>query len=126
MRRLLEGQKEAEFKTLLRKGDTVMVLTGGNPKRQRVLKGQVGRILRFVPKRGRVVVEGLNMIKRHKRRQSMQDVGGIITKEGSIAISNVMYYSEDLKRPVRLRSQLSDGKKVRGYVNPKTKKFEAV
>lgn len=115
---------EQPMVTRLRKGDTVMVLVGGNSKKQKVLKGQTGKILRFLPKKNRVVVEGLNMIKRHKRAMSPQDSAGIITKEGSVHISNVMFYSEELKRPVRLKSKtLTDGRKVRGYLNPKTKEF---
>jgi large subunit ribosomal protein L24 len=104
-----------------------MVLTGGNAKSEKVLKGGVGKILRFLPKKERVVVEGLNMITRHKRRSSPSDVGGKIVKEGSIHISNVMFYNSELKRPVRLKSQVGeDGKKVRGFLNPATKRFETV
>lgn len=116
-----------EFKTLLKTGDTVMVLTGGNAKSGKVLKGGTGKILRFLPKKERVVVEGLNLVTRHKRRTSVNDVGGKITKEGSIHISNVMFYSDELKRPVRLKAHVSeDGKKVRGFLNPTTKRFETV
>lgn len=117
--------KEIQFSTALKVGDPVLVLTGGNKKRGKVLRGQVGKILRFLPKKNRVVVEGLNIIKRHKRAVRPNDTAGIITKEGSIHISNVLYYSEKLKRPVRVRTELDDaGKKVRGYLNPATKKFE--
>ena len=116
-----------EFKTLLKTGDTVMVLTGGNAKSGKVPKGGTGKILRFLPKKERVVVEGLNLVTRHKRRTTVNDVGGKITKEGSIHISNVMFYSAELKRPVRLKSQVGeDGKKVRGFLNPTTKRFETV
>ncbi|MCB0359596.1 MAG: hypothetical protein KDD44_08160, partial [Bdellovibrionales bacterium] len=51
----------------------------------------------------------------------------IIEKEGSVHLSNVMYYSEDLKRPVRLSSKrLDDGTKVRGFVHPESKTFEQI
>lgn len=113
--------------TRLRVGDPVMVITGGNQKKGRALKSQTGKILRFLPKRDRVVVEGLNMIKRHKRAMTSTDTAGIIEKEGSVHISNVMYYSEELKRPVRIRMKyLDDGRKVRGYFHPETKDFEQI
>lgn len=119
--------KQKTFVTALKKGDPVMVLVGGNRKKQKIMKGQTGKILRFLPKKNRVVVEGINFIKRHKRATSPQDTGGIITKEGSVHISNVMFYAHDLKRPVRVRYQnLPDKRKVRGFINPKTKKFEQI
>ena len=112
---------------LLKVGDPVMVIAGGNPQRGRVLKGQTGKILRFLPKKDRVVVQGLNMIKRHKRGVRPGEPSGIIQKEGSLHISNLMYFSEALKKPVRLRSQrLEDGKKVRGFTHPEKKTFEQV
>ena len=123
------GQKTASTKKLitrLKVGDPVMVIVGGN-KKKKTLQGQTGKILRFFPKRNRVVVEGVNMIKRHKRAVSQTDAAGIIEKEGAIHISNVMYYSEDLKRPVRIKFQtLDDGRKVRGYINSNTKAFEQI
>ena len=104
-----------------------MVIAGGNPQRGRVLKGQTGKILRFLPKKDRVVVQGLNMIKRHKRAVRPGEPSGVIQKEGSLHISNLMYYSEAMKKPVRLRSQrLEDGKKVRGFTHPEKKTFEQI
>lgn len=115
------------FVTCLKKGDTVMVIAGGNKKKGKVLKGQIGKILKFVPSRHRVVVEGLNMIVRHKRATRPGESSGQIRKEGSVHISNVMFYAEELKKPVRIRfKQLDGGKKVRGYTNPKTKAFEQI
>ena len=119
--------KQEAFTTALKKGDPVMVLVGGNRKKQKVLRGLTGKIQRFLPKKNRVVVEGVNFIKRHKRATSPQDVGGIITKEGSVHISNVMFYAQDLKRPVRVKYQTTkDGRKVRGFMHPETKKFEQI
>ncbi|MCC6933654.1 MAG: 50S ribosomal protein L24 [Deltaproteobacteria bacterium] len=121
-----KGINKHDFTTLLRTGDTVMVISGGNSK-SREIKGQTGKILRFNTKRCRVFIEGVNMIKRHKRARSAQEVGGIIEKEGSVHISNVMYFSDELKRPLRLRQKLLDnGKKVRGFTHPETKKFEQI
>lgn len=120
-----EKTVRTELNTKLKVGDTVMVIAGGSPKKP--LKGQTGKILRFMTRSERVVVEGLNIVKRHKRQNSAQEAGGIITKEGSIALSNVMFYSETLKRPVRIKSKvLEDGRRVRGFVNPTNKKFEQI
>lgn len=113
--------------TKLKVGDTVMVLSGGNKKKKKVLKSQTGKLLRLLPKRNRAVVEGLNMIKRHRKAMTSRDAAGIIEKEGSVHISNLMFYSELLKAPVRLTTRsLENGKKVRGFMNPKTNKFEQV
>jgi large subunit ribosomal protein L24 len=113
--------------TDLKVNDTVLVLSGGNTKKNKVLKGQIGKILKLNKKTGRVIVEGLNKIKRHKRALTSQETSGIIEKDGSVHISNVMFYSEQLKRPVRIKhKKLEDGKKVRGYLDPKTKKFEQI
>lgn len=118
---------KTRLKTRLKVGDQVMVITGGNPKRQRILKGQVGKILRFIPQRGRVVVEGLNMMTRHVRAKSSQEASGKITREGSLPIAAVMYYASGIQKPVRLRMKtLEDGRKVRGYMNPDKKKFEQI
>ena len=113
--------------TELKVGDPVMVLCGGNKRKGKILKSQTGKILRFLPKRNRVIVEGLNMIKRHKRAMTSQDSAGIIEKEGSVHISNVMYYSEQLGGPVRIKSKvLNDGRKVRGFLHPETNEFEQI
>lgn len=106
----------------LKKGDMVMVIAGGN-KSKRPNKGKVGRITRMVGD-DRVVVEGVNLFTRHQRATRPGMASGKIQKEASMHISNVMYYVEKLKRPVRLsHSVLNDGKKVRGYRDPKTKSF---
>lgn len=119
--------KQKVFTTALKKGDPVMILVGGNRKKNKVLKGLTGKILRFLPKKNRVVVEGVNFIKKHKRAMSPQDTAGVITKEGSVHISNVMFYAADLKRPVRVRYKtMQDGRKVRGFTHPETEKFEQI
>lgn len=120
-------KNETRANTRLRVGDTVMVLTGGNKKKQKTLKGQTGKIKRILTAKNRVVVEGLNLVKRHKKAMQANEPAGILTREGSIHLSNVMFYNEELKRPVRLKSKtLDDGRKVRGFINPKTKKFEQI
>jgi len=119
------NKKEAEkVPTFLKKGDPVMVIAGGN-KTKRPIKGQVSKIKAIVGDKGdRVILEGLNMFVRHKRATTPGEQGGKISIEKSVHISNVMYYVESLKRPVRLAKEVAkDGKRVRGYRDPKTDKF---
>ena len=123
---MTQKAEKQTLKTNLRVGDPVMVISGGN-KTSRQVKGEVGKIKSFIPKKQRVVVEGVNMIKRHKRAMSNTEAGGIIEKEAGVHISNVMFYSDELKRPVRISYKtLDDGRKVRGYRNPETDKFEQI
>jgi len=89
----------------LKKGDPVIVLTGKD-------KGKEGTILRVLPKDGRVVVEGVNMAKKHQRpvRATMQ--AGIIDKDMPMDASNVAYVHKG--KPTRLGYKIdADGKKVR-------------
>lgn len=119
--------EKKSLNTRLRKGDEVMVVTGGNQKSGRDNKGARGKIMKFLPKKDRVIVEGVNMVSRHKRATNSMESGGKVAKEGSIHISNVMYYHAELKRPVRLKiNTLEDGRKVRGFINPESKKFEQI
>ncbi len=90
----------------VKKGDTVMVVTGKD-------KSKTGKILQILPKKDGVLVEGLNMVKRHTRARG-NEAGGILEKEAPIHNSNVMMYCGKCKKPVRTRiSVLEDGKKVR-------------
>lgn len=118
-------QKKIELvPTSLKKGDSVMVIAGGN-KNKRAIKGQVAKIKAIVGDRNdRVVLEGLNLFTKHKKAAAPGQEGGKIQVERPVHISNVMYYVEKLKRPVRLvKSTLADGKRVRGYKDPTTKQF---
>ncbi len=110
--------------TSLKKGDSVIVISGGN-KNKRVLKGQVAKIRAIVGENNdRVVLEGLNLYTKNKKALAPGQEGGKIQVERPVHISNVMYYVEKLKKPVRLVKSLSaDGKRVRGYKDPSTKKF---
>jgi large subunit ribosomal protein L24 len=121
------SKSRVPFKTDLKVGDRVMIIAGGNKQKGKTLKGQVGTLKAILPKKNRVIVDGLNFIKRHKRASNSGEQSGIIVKEGSIAISNVMFYSDELKRPFRLKSQVeNDGRKVRGFINPENKQFTPV
>ncbi len=90
----------------IKKNDIVKVITGKDA-------GKTGKVLFVDRRRGRVIVEKVNMIKRHQRATRGQG-GGIIEKEASIHISNVMLMNEKLGRPVRVRAgRTENGKKVR-------------
>jgi large subunit ribosomal protein L24 len=95
----------------IRSGDHVQVIAGKD-------RGKSGRVLRVEPKRNRLVVEGLNMVKRHTRpqqvagAQSQAALGGVIEREGSIHVSNVMLLDAKGKR-TRVGIEREDGKRVR-------------
>ena len=91
----------------VRKGDTVVVVAGKE-------RGKRGRVLRVIPEKSRVVIERINMIKRHQRPTQKLRQGGIIEREGSIHLSNVMLVDPTSGKPTRIGMRaLADGKKVR-------------
>jgi len=91
----------------VRKGDTVIVVAGKE-------RGKKGKVLRVIPEKGRVVVERINMIKKHQRPTQKLRQGGIIEREGAIHLSNVMLLDPNSDKPTRVGMKaLSDGKKVR-------------
>jgi large subunit ribosomal protein L24 len=92
----------------IKKGDTVEVITGKDA-------GRRGRVLRVDRDRERLVVEGVNMIKRHTRPNPQQRVqGGIVEREAPLHVSNVMVVSPDSGRRSRVGYRiLEDGTKVR-------------
>lgn len=93
----------------IKKGDTVQVIAGRD-------KGKRGKVLEVYPEEARVRVEGIAVQKRHLKPGANQKFpnGGIIDKEAKISLSNVMFYSEKLSRPVRVGIESSaDGKKIR-------------
>lgn len=89
------------------KNDTVKVI-GGNHK------GKIGRVLKVFPKSNRVIVEKVNLVKRHTKPRSQTDQGGILEKEAPIHISNVMLICPKCSKVSRTGiGNLSDGTKVR-------------
>ena len=89
-----------------KKGDMVKVLAGKD-------KGKTGKILKAIPDKERVVIEKVNMIKKHKR-PDQKTKGGVVEKEGSIHISKVGLLCNKCNTAVRVRNKmLEDGKKVR-------------
>ena len=90
----------------VKKGDQVMIIAGK-------YKGKRGRVIEVLTKKGKVLVEGLNILKHHERQNRQRGVsGGIVEREAPINVSNVMLVEGG--RPVRVGYQiLQDGRKVR-------------
>ena len=90
----------------VKKGDRVVVTTGRD-------KGKKGEVLRVFPKEDRVLVSGVNMVKRHQR-QTQAQAGGIISKESPIQISNIAHVDPRTGGATRVGFKvLGDGRKVR-------------
>ncbi|MBO4520645.1 MAG: 50S ribosomal protein L24 [Alphaproteobacteria bacterium] len=89
----------------IRKGDQVIVTTGRD-------KGKQGEVLRAMPKDNKVVVQGVNMVKRHTR-PSQTNAGGIISKEAPIDVSNVALIDPETGKATRIGFKIVDGEKVR-------------
>ncbi|MEO9195399.1 MAG: 50S ribosomal protein L24 [Polyangia bacterium] len=90
----------------VRKGDTVVVISGKE-------KGKRGKVLRVVKKTGRVVVERLQMVKRHTKPTQQNAQGGIIEKEGTIHLSNVMLLDPGSDKPTRMKIKNENGTRSR-------------
>lgn len=91
----------------IHKGDLVTVTAGKE-------RGKRGRVRQALPQEERVVVEGVNFIKKHRRPRSEMDQGGIIEFEAPLHVSNVMLICPHCKKPVRVGyAFLPDGEKVR-------------
>ncbi len=90
----------------VKKGDTVKVITGKD-------KGKQGVILQVFPKKERVIVEGVNIVKKHAKPSQDNPQGGIINKEAAIHVSNVMPIDPKTGEPTRVGYKVVDGKKVR-------------
>ncbi len=87
-------------------GDTVVVIAGKD-------SGKQGKVLKTDPAKKRIVVEGVNIISRHTKPRSAQDNGGIIKKEGTIDVSNVMIVCPECGKATRVKHTVVDGKNVR-------------
>ena len=89
----------------IKKGDRVIVLTGRD-------KGKQGEVIRVMPREDRALVRGVNIVRRHQR-QSAQQQGGIVSKEGPIQLSNLALEDPKDGKPTRVGFRiLEDGKKV--------------
>ncbi len=92
-------------KMKVKKGDTVVVIAGRD-------KGKSGSVLRVLPSENRVVVQGINVVKRHQRPSAGQ-AGGIVEKELPIHASNVAHLDPKDNKPTRVGFKIVDGRKVR-------------
>jgi large subunit ribosomal protein L24 len=91
----------------IRKGDTVRVMRGDE-------KGKEGKVVRVYPKTGRVIIEGVNIVKKHKRARTAEEVSGIIDMPAPIDASNVMLLDPKSGKPTRVRARIdADGTKER-------------
>jgi large subunit ribosomal protein L24 len=91
----------------IRKNDTVMVIAGRD-------RGKTGKVLRVFPAQCRATVERLNMVKRHSKARGPQSAAGIVEKEASIHLSNLMILCDKCNAPVRMgKLRLEDGHGVR-------------
>jgi len=91
----------------VKKGDTVVVITGKD-------KGKKGKVLQVLPKKNRVIVEGVNMVTKHQKPNQQMQQGGIINQEAAINASNVMLWDKKANQGVRVGYKLlANGDKVR-------------
>ena len=104
---LKEGSTNLKPRLSIRRGDTVIVISGAD-------KGKTGKVIAAFPRKGKVIIEGVNIIKKHLKPRGVGRAGEIIEKEAPIFASKVMFYDSTKKIPTRIGHKiLKDGKKVR-------------
>lgn len=107
MERSDKGDAMQMAKYKIKKDDQVMIIKGGEA-------GKTGRVVKVVPDKGHIIIEKLNLVKRHAKPSPKYKQGGIIEKEAPMAISNVMLICDKCKGPVRAGKKiLENGKRVR-------------
>ena len=87
-------------------GDKVKIITGKD-------KGKEGVVLKTLPKKDRVIVEGINIVKKHRKASQTNVTGGILEEEASVHVSNVMLIDPKTGEPTKVGYKFEDGKKVR-------------
>ncbi|QGS46023.1 50S ribosomal protein L24 [Mammaliicoccus fleurettii] len=90
----------------IKKGDNVIVIAGKD-------KGKTGKVVATEPKKDRVVVEGVNIVKKHQKPTQFNPEGGILETEAAIHVSNVQILDPKTNEPTRVGYKFVDGKKVR-------------
>lgn len=90
----------------IKKDDKVKVIVGKD-------RGKIAKVLKVINSENKVVVEGVNVVKKHVKPGAVSKEGGIISIEKPIDVSNVMYYDEDSKKAVKIGYKVIDGKKYR-------------
>jgi len=107
MPRLKKVLESHNNKLHVKKDDNVIVITGKD-------KGKKGRVIAAYPRQNRVLIEGVNMVKKHTRPSQQNPQGGIIEQEAAIHVSNVMHIDPKSGKPTRIGYKVLDsGKKVR-------------
>jgi large subunit ribosomal protein L24 len=98
----------SKLETPIRRNDNVVVTTGKD-------RGKRGRVLKVLPEKNRLIVEGVNFIKRHTKPNPQRQIkGGVVEREASLHASNVQLVCPECGKPTRLgRKVLADGRKVR-------------
>ncbi|MCH7494883.1 MAG: 50S ribosomal protein L24 [Candidatus Marinimicrobia bacterium] len=95
---------------MLKKNDQVLIISGSQASR----KDNKGKVLKALPKQNKVIVEGMNLVKRHTKPSQKHSQGGIMEFSAPIHISNVMLICGKCKTPTRVKHKiLDDGSKVR-------------
>lgn len=87
-------------------GDIVYVISGKD-------KGKTGKVIKVFPKKGKIVVEGINVVKKHMKPSQVNPQGGVVEKAAAIFSSKVMLFDEKAGKPTRITHKVIDGKKVR-------------
>lgn len=106
MPRLKKIKESHNNKLHVKKDDTVIVITGKD-------KGAKGRVLAAYPRLNRVLVEGVNMVKKHTKPSQANPQGGILNQEAPIHVSNVMLVDPKSGKPTRIGYKEEGGKKIR-------------
>ena len=112
--------KSVPRKLHVKTGDTVIVISGRSKdllrnenSTQTGDKGKIGKVLKVFPKTGKIIVEGVNIKKRHIKPNAMTPQGEVVEREMPIFSSKVMLWDEAAGKPTRVRKEIRDGKKVR-------------
>ncbi len=92
-------------KQRIKKGDRVIVIAGKS-------KGKTGKVTQVLPQKGRIVIAGVNIMKKHERPSPKNEKGGIIEREASLDYSNVMLYSSKENKGVRVGIREKKDKKI--------------
>ena len=112
--------KHTAHRPRIRRGDTVQVITGAD-------RGSRGRVLRIVPNRDKVVVEGVNLVYRHVRRSQKNPQGGRVRREAPVDISNVMLIDPSGDNPTKVgRRRAAEGDGSLGWVRVARKTGEVI
>lgn len=90
----------------VKKDDKVIVISGND-------KGKIGKVVEVSPKEGKVIVSGVNIVKKHVRPRPPQEAGGIVEVEGALYASKVQLYCDKCNKPTRAAHKIDGDKKTR-------------